>query len=154
MASSLTFPIAYNGALLATCTYAFVRGGRPERIGGLVALGASLSSAAVRMAHLASWAPAAALIVSIDLGVLGAFFWLAVTTIRYWPIWAFAFALANIGISVAGALIPVASLFAYATGLTIYAYLVLAAIAIGTFHLPSDADPRLRRGSRDDGLGR
>jgi hypothetical protein len=50
--------------------------------------------------------------------------------------------------SVAALFVPNPSRFVYHTGLGIYAYLALAALLIGTFRLPADADPILKEGSR------
>lgn len=43
---------------------------------------------------------------------------------------------------------PRVPLFAYHTGLGIYAYLALGALALGTFRLASHAAPHIRDGSR------
>ena len=139
---------AFNGALLAICGFALWRGGRPERIGAISNLIASLLTDAARLAFPAAWAPAHYLVTIIDLAVLATFFWLATRSNRFWPIWAFGFALANIVISIAGVMLPRTPLFAYHTGLGIYAYLALAALAIGTYRLPRDATPDQRRGHR------
>ncbi|RYF09633.1 MAG: hypothetical protein EOO77_23360, partial [Oxalobacteraceae bacterium] len=96
-------------------------------------------------AHLA---PADVAILSIDVVVAGNFFWLGISTIRFWPIWAAVFAVADLFMSIFGALLPRVPLFAYHTGLGIYAYLALGALALGTFRLPKNAEPYIRNGSR------
>lgn len=139
---------AFNGALLVICSFALLRGGRPERVGAIVNILGCLITAIVRLALPAAWAPAHFAVTVIDLSVLATFFWLAIRSTRFWPIWAFGFALADIVISIAGALLPRTPLFAYHTGIGIYAYLALAALAIGTYRLPRDATPDQRRGHR------
>ncbi len=84
----------------------------------------------------------------IDAGVAAGFHWLGVTTIRFWPIWATGFAVADLFMSIFGALLPGVPLFAYHTGLGIYAYLALGTLALGTLRLPANAEPHIRKGSR------
>ncbi len=57
-------------------------------------------------------------------------------------------AVADLFMSIFGALLPRVPLFAYHTGLGIYAYLALGALALGTFRLPATAEPHIRNGSR------
>ena len=148
MQVQIVLAVIYDVVLVGTCGWAFIRGGRPERLGAVVNLSASGASSAARMLHLSSWAPGEILIISIDCAVIAAFYWLAVSTTRFWPIWAFGFALANIFVTVAGTLLPELSLLAYTSGLGVYAYLALGALALGTLRLPRDASFALRNGSR------
>lgn len=140
--------VAYDVALAVVCCYALVRGGRPERWGAVINLVASALSSAGRLSGVASWAPAEWIILAIDGLVAFGFYWLAITTTRFWPIWALGFAFADLYVSIVGKYLPGAVLFAYETGLGIYAYLALFALALGTFRLPSDADAHLRSGAR------
>ena len=66
-------------------------------------------------------------------------YWLAIRTTRFWPIWAFAFAVVDLFVSVAGVFIPQSPLFAYHTGLGLYSYCALASLAIGTLRIPRHA---------------
>lgn len=144
----IVLALLYDAVLIGVSGLAVVRGGRPERLGALLLLLASASSSAVRVLHISSWAPGEMIIVAIDCAVIAGFYWLAVTTIRFWPIWALGFAMANIFIGIAGAMLPALPLLAYTSGLGIYAYLALGSLATGTFFLPRDASPVLRNGSR------
>lgn len=92
--------------------------------------------------------PAEGWVLAIDAAVAAGFFWLGTTTTRFWPVWAAGFALADLFMSICGALLPRVPLFAYHTGLGIYAYLALGALALGTFRLASHAAPHIRDGSR------
>lgn len=140
--------LLFNATLLLVCGYAIIRGGRPERIGGLINLLASLLTTGLRLVHVEYFAPAHVVILAIDIAVMGGFYWLGITTIRFWPIWAGGFALANLFMSLLGGLLPRVPLFVYHTQLGIYAYLALGALAVGTFRLPRNAEPHLRTGSR------
>lgn len=146
--TSLLLALLFNSVLLAICIYALVWGGTPERIGAIVNLAASVVSTALRVSDLSFFAPTSIIMLAIDLAVAGSFFFLAARTTRFWPIWAFGFALADIVMSIAGTLLPRAPLFAFQSGLVIYAYLALAALAVGTYRLPRDATPDQRRGNR------
>lgn len=149
MTLSVVLAVGFDVFATAALLFAFVRGGRPERLGGLVHLAGLVASTVLRLvAPTVNWAPGALPILAIDIGVAAGFLWLGVSTIRFWPIWAAGFALADLFMSVCGALLPHVSLFAYHTGLGIYAYLALGALALGTFRLPADAERYLRNGSR------
>jgi hypothetical protein len=144
----LLLALIYDVALVAVCLFALVRGGRPERVGAIVNLVASIMTIALRWLRIATGAPAEIIVLVIDLAVALSFLRLATKSIRFWPIWAFGFALADIVVSVTGALLPNTPFIAYHTTLGIYAYLALAALAIGTYRLPRDAPPDQRRGHR------
>ncbi|WP_298670742.1 hypothetical protein [uncultured Sphingomonas sp.] len=134
--------------LLGVCGCAFLLGGRPERIGASINLLASFATTGLRLADPHFNMPADAAVLGIDVSVAVGFFWLAIATIRFWPIWAFGFAVANLGTSAAGGWLPQVSVFAYLTGLGIYAYLALGALLVGTLCLPRNAGPWVRRGMR------
>lgn len=129
-------PPQFYNMLLALCLiYALLRGGPPERIGiAVMVIGSALSSA---------WAAGTSNryvevevgILVIDVAVLAAFVILAVRADRLWPIWVSALA----GLGVVGHLarwyggIHV-SPQAYAVGIVIWSYAILALIAIGTWN--------------------
>lgn len=140
--------LGFWAALIGTCVYAFLRGGRPERIGAAVNVLGCLATLVVRLALASAWLPAAATVLLIDLAVAACFFWLAIRTIRFWPIWACGFAVANILMSIMAAVVPHVALFAYHTGLGIYGYLALGALALGTFGLRDSVEPAVRDGFR------
>lgn len=147
---SLPFILAllFNGTLFFVCCYAFIYGGQPERIGGTINLFATAVTFALRLQSTAHQVPVNVMIFGVDVAVTAGFYWLSFTTIRFWPIWATGFALANLFMSICGSLVSGFPLFAYLTGIGIYAYLALGALALGTLRLPRDAEPYLRNGSR------
>lgn len=149
MSTQIALAAIFNVVMAVVLAFAAVRGGRPERLGALFNIAGFGATTAVRLvAANAGWLPGFTVIFAIDVGVAAGFFWLGVTTIRFWPIWAAGFAFADLFMSVFGALLPHVPLFAYHTGLGIYAYLALGALALGTSRLPSDAEPYIRNGSR------
>lgn len=149
MSTQILLAIVFNIVMVAVSVFALLRGGRPERLGVLINLGGFAATTVVRLLLPSlAWTPGEVATLTIDLAVAGSFYWLGITTIRFWPIWAAGFAVANLFMSFCGALLPRIPLFAYHTGLGIYAYLALGALALGTLRLPRDAGPYLRNGSR------
>lgn len=148
MVSNFGLTVLFNSACGIVCMSALLRGGRPERFGAMINLTAVGLTWALRHWNAVHFAPADVSIFAIDVAVAAGFFWLAVTTIRFWPIWAAGFALSNLFMSVLGGLLPSVPLFAYHTQLGIYAYLALGALALGTYRLPRSAEPHIRNGSR------
>ncbi|WP_230781754.1 hypothetical protein [Sphingomonas sp. Leaf37] len=149
MSAEIILAVIFNVVMVGVLLFAALRGGKPERLGALINMGGVATTTAIRLiAAKEGWAPGEVSILVIDVAVAAGFFWLSVTTIRFWPIWAAGFAVANLFMSVFGALLPRVPLFAYHTGLGLYAYLALGALALGTFRLPRDAEPYLRNGSR------
>lgn len=148
MNSGWALAATYNVVLLGICGYALLRGGRPEHVGAWINLLASCATSGLRLVDPHFNSPAQIVIVVIDLCVTVGFFWLAISTIRFWPIWAFGFAVANISTNVAGAWVPGVPLFAYLTGLGLYAYLALGTLLLGTLSSPRSASPGLRHGGR------
>ena len=153
MSAQILLAVAFNVVMVAVLLFALFRGGRPERLGALINLGGFGATTAFRLlSSSVAWAPGEITTLSIDIAVASGFYWLGITTTRFWPIWAAGFALADLFMSVFGALLPHVPLFAYHTGLGIYAYLALGSLALGTFRLPRDAEPYLRDGSRQSWL--
>ena len=148
MSTGWLLAMAYNAILLSVGGYAWVRGGRPERAGAAINIAASFATGALQLFNQRHYAPAETMVLGIDVAVVMSFYWLAIHTPRFWPIWAFGFALANLIMSVAALLLPDVSLFAYHSGLRTYAYLALGALLLGTWRMPRGADEALRDGSR------
>ncbi|MDQ1159519.1 apolipoprotein N-acyltransferase [Sphingomonas sp. SORGH_AS 950] len=148
MISKLALTVLFDSVCAIVCVTSLLRGGRPERFEAMINLTAVALTWALRHWDVEHFAPADVSIFTIDLAVAAGFFWLAVTTIRFWPIWAAGFALCDLFMSVLGGLLPSVPLFAYHTQLGIYAYLALGALAIGTYCLPRNAEPHIRNGSR------
>ena len=148
MSLQMNLALLFDVTLLLTCGYAAWKGGRPEHVGAAINLTASALTTALRLMDAEYFAPAETMTLLIDFAVAGGFYRLGVTTTRFWPIWAGGFAVANLFMSLFGALLPRVPLFAYHTGLGIYAYLALVALAVGTFCLPANAEPYIRNGAR------
>ena len=149
MTTQVILAVVFNVVMVVVLLFALVRGGRPERLGVLINVAGFGATIAFRLlAPSRAWVPAEGWVLAIDAAVAAGFFWLGTTTTRFWPVWAAGFALADLFMSICGALLPRVPLFAYHTGLGIYAYLALGALALGTFRLASHAAPHIRDGSR------
>ncbi len=142
----LVLAILYDLTTLAICGYAFASGGSPERIGAAINLAGSLATIvaiAVSAKLGRQWSHPEIAVSIIDMMVLAAFFELMRRSDRFWPIWAFAFAVSDVFVHLARPLLPETGRFAYATSSTVWAYLALAALLCGTI-----AAARERRGER------
>jgi hypothetical protein len=147
----------YLVLLIASCAYAFTRGGAPERIGmAIVASNAILtflliSAPPIRFHGLEVG------VFSVDVLAFFGFVLFALRANRFWPIWVSA--LLGLGVlgSLAMMLHPRVIPWAYAVVLSIWSYPILALIAIGTRNHQRrlkafGADPSWTRSS--DGPGR
>ena len=150
--SHIILALVFNAVLVTVCGCALIWGGRPEKIGAAINLAAAGVTTALQLSDIAYFGPAAYTIVAIDVVVACGFYWLGVTTIRFWPLWAAGFAGADLFMDCFGALLPRLPVLLYQSGLGIYAYLALGALAVGTLRLPRDAEPYLRNGSRQSWL--
>jgi hypothetical protein len=123
----------YSACLAASCGYALICGGRPERWGAGINLAGSLVSLLVGLLTPAIWQSAMAGLSLIDLLVALGFLALAIGTTRYWPIWAFGFSIAGVTAHLARVIQPAVPAMAYFRSEAIWAYPSLAALAIGTW---------------------
>jgi hypothetical protein len=114
----------------AGCGYALWRGGRPERIFGLVLLIAwTVSPFTINTNNWLDpqWAEA-----MIDLVVLAALLWLAFTSDRYWPMWCAAFHAVGVLMHVTMLVDRRVPPWSYRTASAIWSYVVLFTLVIGT----------------------
>lgn len=120
--------------LFLCCLYAFVAGGRPER------LGAAAYAAACVASHLLYSAPALKFravetgVFIVDIIVFAVFIALALRADRLWPIWVSALlglgVMAHLGRLAGPGTMP----WAYQIVMSVWSYPILALIAAGTFN--------------------
>lgn len=121
--------------MLAGCLYAFLAGGRPEKVGAAFY---TLSCVATQISYTLSprppWASLEIGVFVIDILIFGLFVMLALRADRFWPIWASAL----LGLGVLGHLArmaePAMISWTYAVSISIWSYPILASIAIGSFN--------------------
>lgn len=120
--------------LLGASAFAFIAGGKPERIGAAVYALSCFISFIVLSAPAIRWRSIELGVFLVDILVFAAFVLLALRANRFWPIWVSAL----LGLGVLGHLArwagPDVIPWAYQVVLTIWSYPILALIALGTFN--------------------
>lgn len=123
--------IIYYVILALCCLYAGWRGGRPERIGILIVVLASLATTAAGLTHFSLFHSVEYGIFAVDIITLGALLWLALSSDRFWPLWATGFHAVGVMTHMVMLLRPDAIPYAYAMMQGLWAYPVLTAMALG-----------------------
>lgn len=128
-------------ALALTCGFAFWRGELPERLGALACVVGWLISVVVY--NYRNWVDPQWAVLVVDLALLTVLVWLTLTVDRVWLLFASAFQLLGVVIHIALMVDRNVSGLPYVRGLVIWSYLVLSALAVGTWQVsrkPSGAD--------------
>lgn len=113
----------------AVCLFAIIRGRRPERLTAVVLIIADILNALpLRSLY---WKPIEPTVFFIDLYVAVFFVWLALSSSRWWPLWAAAFYLLAVIMLVINVLDPTIRPYAYYVGEQMWDYLGLMAIFLG-----------------------
>lgn len=137
-------PHVYWTLLALTCVYAFVRGGRDERLVAIVCLVASVVTAFVLSPWTQRYTEIEAGEMLVDLAVLAAFIAVALRSDRFWPLWIAGLqltsSLAHFMKGVHLELLPQA----YAAATKFWSYPILLIVILGTWR----RQQRLRRGTR------
>jgi hypothetical protein len=124
----------FRAFLILCCSYAWWKGGGPERTGAaIIATGVVLTKLA-GAAWATRWSGVENGIFAVDLAVLVALVALALTAERFWPLWLTALHL----LGTAGHLVKMADptliRWGYAFLIAIWSYPMLALIVIGTWN--------------------
>lgn len=119
--------------LIMTCGYALWRGHNDERIVALTCLLATIATHVAVPPIDLRYSPIEPELVAIDIAVLGAFLWVALTSQRFWPLWVAGLQLVNsIAHSIRLADIDLLPR-SYAAAASLWSYPILAILAIGTW---------------------
>ena len=128
----VVLPVIYYIYLIACCGYVFLRGGKPERFGAILAVTASLLSTALAPTRNfwfeASWA-----LLIIDCATFMAAAVLALKTDRFWPLWFAGFCLVGAVTHVSTAAMPSYTPKAYAWAQAFWGYPAIAAMVMGAW---------------------
>lgn len=120
--------------LFLCCLYAFLAGGRPERIGAGAYAVACLASHFLYAAPALKYRSVETGVFLVDVLVFAVFIALALRADRLWPIWVSALlglgVLAHLGRLAGPGTMP----WAYQIVMSVWSYPILAIIAIGTFN--------------------
>jgi len=112
------------------CTYAVLYGGKDERLGAILLAAAAVLSP---LSLVRGWAAPELGITLVDVGLFAALLALAMRSRAFWPIWAAGFQLCAVAVHLVAGLSPSMLPAAYAETLALWAYPVLAALAVGTW---------------------
>lgn len=116
--------------MLAVCGFAILRGGNDERLGAVaLAAGAILSP----LAMVNGWSRPEAGMILVDVALFLALLLLALRSVSFWPIWAAGFQLCAVAVHIVALVSPSLLPAAYAETLALWAYPVLASLALGTW---------------------
>lgn len=124
--------ILFFCCLAATCTIGWRRGGSTEKWGVAMIAIASFLTVLVQESSFFDWRSDRLGLVAIDVILLVAFLWLALSSRRFWPLWATAFHLIAVASHVIVFLKPHRILQAYALLQGFWAYPIMLCIILGT----------------------
>ena len=123
----------YWPLLAITCGYAFVRGRKYERLTALICLVASIISVLLREPLYERYIGVESGDLLVDLGVLGAFVFIALQSDRFWPLWLAGFQLttsfSHFLRAIDASLIPQA----YAAAERFWSYPILIILLVGAW---------------------
>jgi hypothetical protein len=124
----------FNALLLVCCLYAFVVGGRPERLGAAAYALACITSHFVYSAPPIKFRSVEIGVLIVDVFVFAAFALLALRANRFWPIWVTALLGLGVLAHLARWAVPDTMRWPYQVVMSIWSYPILALIALGTFN--------------------
>jgi hypothetical protein len=119
--------------LLLICVYAWWRGRREERIAATVCLLATVATHFLIPPKSVRYDDVEFGLLGIDIAVLASFVGIALSSIRFWPLWAAGFQLTVSMSHVLKALDPELMSKAYAAAAVFWSYPILIVILIGTW---------------------
>lgn len=119
--------------LLACAVYCLWRGGWTERVGITLAVAASLLSRLAQLMTDTAWVTPQIGIACIDVAMLGALVALALTSDRFWPIWASSFHLVGLSTHLAKAVDLQIIPLAYSLLSGFWGYPVLGSMVLGSY---------------------
>ena len=119
--------------LAACCTYAFWRGGTPERIGAAIFIVVTILTGLAASSARPSFASMEAGILLVDTGMLFAFLLLALFSRRYWPLWMTGLQAVQVAVHAAQMASPEMMPWVYAVAQGIWSYPMMAILILGTW---------------------
>lgn len=119
--------------LIVCCGFAIFHGARSEYFGAAIMIIGSLFTLIAARLFGSSWSSVEVGIFVIDIIVLIAFIWLALTSDRFWPMWSSAFQMLAVTVHTTMLMAPPVTPWAFGTGAVFWAYPMLLALAVGSF---------------------
>ena len=125
---------AYYTILGLTCLYALLKGGAPERVGAsIIGVGSILTTVALS-APAARFGSVEIGVLLVDIGALGAFLVLSLRAERFWPLCVTALQVIGTAAHAVKLVDPNVIRWAYAIALTLWTYLMLLLLVLGTWN--------------------
>jgi hypothetical protein len=126
------FQIAWWITLTAAAFYVFWRGQRDERLGMMILVLGSMASVFAYSPREVRWNDVELPLLAVDIVVLAAFFWLAIKSDRFWPLWVTAFQLLTVIAHLARILDTRFIAWVYAAAAADGGYLMILVMVLGT----------------------
>ena len=123
--------ISYNVVLLLCTIYACLKGGRTGKAGSAIFIAATVFSSAAAQLN-PDWAGISWVLLAVDSGCLLALLVLALTSDRYWPIWAIGFQAVAVATHFATLFVPGIVPVSYQALLSFWAIPILWVMVAGT----------------------
>lgn len=124
----------FDVVLLACCSYAFWKGGSPEKVGAWIFIGGVLFTRLAVSGAATRYSSIEAGVLIVDVATLTGLLVLALRADRFWPLWVAALQ----AIGAAGHAVKLANpeviRWAYAFALAFWSYPMLALLAFGTWN--------------------
>ena len=124
-------PVVYTVALASACVFVFIKGGVTERTGAIIVGAASVVTWLVMSPDETVFHSLELWTLVVDTATWAAFLHLALTSNRFWPLWATAFQtvalITHIAVLIDPAIVPKA----YAFGQGLWAYPILLTLLVG-----------------------
>ena len=125
---------AYYTILGLTCLYVLLKGGAPERVGAsIIGVGSILTTVALS-APAARFGSVEIGVLLVDIGALGAFLVLSLRAERFWPLCVTALQVIGTAAHAVKLVDPNVIRWAYAIALTLWTYLMLLLLVLGTWN--------------------
>jgi len=128
----MTRQLLFFGFLLATCLFAAVRGGRPEKIAAITLLVGAIFSVTLARPFDERFANVEVGIFVTDALTLIAFLWLSVRSTRFWPLWISAMLGAETAIHLLRVVSPGIVPVAYRDAQAIWSWIAQLMLFVGT----------------------
>lgn len=129
----MTNIIVFYAALVATCLYALLRGGGPERIGAGIFIAATVLTAVAASSSRPGFQSMEVGILLVDTMMFVAFLMLAVRSGRFWPLWMTGLQAVQVAGHAARLVDPEMIPWAYAVAQGFWSYPMMAILALGTW---------------------
>jgi hypothetical protein len=126
-------PILYIALLALSCGYAFLRGGRYERLVAGVCILGTIATVIVNSPLSRMYVHVEGGALAVDLAVLGAFTLVALQSDRFWPLWVAGLQLTTSVAHFLKALDPHLIPQAYGLAVRFWSYPILVILAVGSW---------------------